>query len=81
MIGKLRRWFQKRRDRRFLRQLERVLDNNVLETNILFRGRIGGTYSYFIEDRKRNYGMGEDPPCDHLAKSDERFLIPGDPRQ
>lgn len=47
---------RKRRDKRFLRRLERVLNENILEADILFRGNVGGTYDYIYTDAKRGYG-------------------------
>ena len=44
-----------RRDKRFLRRLERVLNENVLEANILFRGNVGGVYDFIYYDIKRGF--------------------------
>lgn len=68
----------KRRDKRFLRRLERLLDENILETNILFRGRIGGVFNYIIADKTRNYVIGkfnDGYTGEELAKSDSRFEV------
>lgn len=46
---------QKAIDRLFLRRLERVLNENVLSADILFDGRIGGSYDYIMDDSKRGY--------------------------
>ena len=67
-----------RRDKKFLRRLERILDENILETNILFRGRIGGTYNYINADKKRGYVLGQFNDGyngDELAISDSRFEV------
>ena len=73
ITGRIRNW----RDKAFLKRLERVLDNNTLETNILFRGRIGGTYSVFLSDKKRDYdayaGWRDGYTGEELAKPDARF--------
>lgn len=44
---------KKRRDKRFLRRLERLLNENILEAGILFRGSVGGTYDYIYRDVNR----------------------------
>ena len=43
------------RDKRFLRRLERVLNENILEADILFRGSVGGEYDYIHYDANRGY--------------------------
>lgn len=48
-----------RRDKRFLRRLERVLNDNILEANILLRGNIGGVYDYIYYDIKRGFRVCE----------------------
>lgn len=47
-----------RRDKRFLRRLERVLNENILEANILFRGSVGGQYDYIYYDANRGFQTG-----------------------
>lgn len=48
---------QKAIDRLFLRRLERVLNENVLNAEILFKGKIGGEYDYIREDPIRGYSI------------------------
>lgn len=44
-------------DRLFLRRLERVLNENVINAEILFDGKIGGRYEIIDEDPKRGYSL------------------------
>ncbi len=48
-----------RRDKRFLRRLERVLSTNILQADILFRGSIGAQYNIIKEDELRRYDLSK----------------------
>lgn len=58
-MNKLWKRVRARRDKRFLRRLERVLNENILEADVLFRGYIGGVYGFIYCDSKRGYHTSE----------------------
>ena len=62
---------QKAIDSLFLRRLERVLNEHVIQANILFNGRIGGTYDLIKEDSTRGYSITEGFSLHHNSHGQE----------